>query len=181
MGAMMQRNLEEITRVVAQFEDDHPLRKAYAVAEDDEPSTTQPHTPREFDMSTQDRYMDARLAGIESKLDARMDALERFQEQAEARRERHTTEAEARSGRAEARLEKAIESFKADNKTTRWTVIGTGIAVVSLIAAIMIGLLTAFQQTVGEQGAWLRQSVERIEAKIEAPAPAAAAREPSAE
>lgn len=115
-----------------------------------------------LDMASQDRFIDARLEGIEAKLDARMDALQRFQEQADARAER-----------AVERVEKAVERAEASNRSTRWTVIGTGVAVIGLVATILYGNLTAFQQTVSDQGAWLRQSVERIESKVEArPAPA---------
>lgn len=107
-------------------------------------------------MSTQDRYIDARLEGIEAKLDARMEALQRFQEQADARAEKSVE-----------RVEKAVERAEASNRSTRWTVIGTGLAVIGLVATILYGNLTAFQQTVSDQGAWLRQSVERIESKVE--------------
>ncbi|MBY6030011.1 hemolysin XhlA family protein [Halomonas sp. DP8Y7-1] len=108
------------------------------------------------DMSTQDRYIDARLEGIEKKLDARMEALQRFQEQADVRAEK-----------AVERVEKAVERAEASNRSTRWTVIGTGLAVIGLVATILYGNLTAFQQTVSDQGAWLRQSVERIESKVD--------------
>lgn len=120
------------------------------------------------EMSSQDRYIDARLAGIESKLDARMEAMQRFQETAEARMER-----------AEDRMERAVERVESGSRATRWTVVGTGIAIIGLVATILYGTLTAFQQTIDEQGeamrqavseqsAWLRQGVERIESKVDA-------------
>ncbi|MGO3057000.1 MAG: hypothetical protein ACTID3_08720 [Halomonas sp.] len=113
------------------------------------------------------RYIDTRLADIEDKLDIRMAAMQRFQEQADARFEK-----------AEGRFEASMSRVESSNRSTRWTVIGTGIAVVGLVATIMYGTLTAFQQTVSEQGeamrqnvseqgAWLRQSVERIEQRID--------------
>lgn len=141
-------------------------------------TTSSPNNPTSgVDMSTQDRYIDARLSGIESTLDARMAAMQRFQEQADARLEK----VEARFEKAEERFEASISRVESSNRSTRWTVIGTGIAVIGLVATVMYGTLTAFQQTVSEQGeamrqsvseqgAWLRQSVERIESTPAIPA-----------
>ncbi|WP_372614736.1 hypothetical protein [Halomonas sp.] len=118
-------------------------------------------------MSTQDRYIDARLAGIEKDLDNRLADMQR------------------QSDQADKRLDKGLADMRADGKMTRTTVITTSVAVVGLVAAILFGTLTAFQQTVSEQGeamrqsvseqsSWLRQSVDRIErlmGTIPAPAP----------
>lgn len=115
----------------------------------------------ESPVSNQDRYIDARLAGIEKDLDNRLADMQRQADQADKR------------------LDKALAEMRADGKMTRTTVITTSVGVVGLVAAILFGTLTAFQQTVSEQGeamrqsvseqsAWLRQSVDRIEQRVEA-------------
>lgn len=116
-------------------------------------------------MSTQDRYIDARLAGIESKLDARMEAMQRFQEQAEARMDRQTRESETRLADLYAKTEARMDVLHADNKGLRvhlWAAVLTAVLGFAGVAALM-------QSTVVEQGAWLRDSVNRIEQRIETP------------
>ncbi|WP_445012194.1 hypothetical protein [Vreelandella stevensii] len=129
---------------------------------------------QEPNMSQQDRYIDARLAGIESKLDARMEALQRFQEQAEARAERNARDAETRMTQAvkdaEDRMtqlylktDERMDALHADNKGLRvhlWAAVLTAVLGFAGVAALM-------QSTVSEQGAWLRQSIERIEQRVD--------------
>lgn len=134
------------------------------------------------DMSTMDRYIDARLTGIESKLDARMEAMQRFSEQADARMERQAKEAEARNRALIAEMkEDAKEAAQETRQASRRTVLNVWMAALTTIlgaGAILLASVTAFQSsvsavqgTVAEQGAWLRDSVNRIEQRIEAPPP----------
>lgn len=106
------------------------------------------------------RYIDTRLADIEAKLDIRMAAMQRFQEQSEARLERQVKEAEHRMG-------KAVSDVKTDSKTTRVTVVTTAIGSVIAMGGLVAAIVFSFQATVSEQGAWLRQSVDRIEQRID--------------
>lgn len=109
------------------------------------------------------RYIDTRLADIEAKLDIRMAAIQRYQEQADARVERQIKEAESR-------MEKAVSDVKTDSKTTRVTVVTTAIGSVIAMGGLVAAIVFSFQATISEQGAWLRQSVERIEQRAQ-PAP----------
>jgi hypothetical protein len=113
-------------------------------------------------MSQQDRYIDARLAGIESTLDARMEAMQRFQEQAESRFERATQQ--LHTDFKEARTELAKES-EATRRHSTHVAIGT---VAGVLAAVGLGMAVAVSW-IGDQSAWLRDSVNRIEQRIEAP------------
>lgn len=120
------------------------------------------HSPKYGDssMNSQDRYIDARLAGIESKLDARMEALQRFQEQAESRfqrvSERHETDIalarqQIHQEFKDARSEMAADA-KANRKHSTQVAIGTVagvLAAIALVAAVTIGWIT-------EQGSYAK-------------------------
>lgn len=147
-------------------------------------------------LSQQNRYLDARLEGIEGRLDARMEAMQRYQEQADSRMEQSRKESEARfsawNQAAEARFEKAEqriddrvgEVLQEMRETRRHVSVMSattiGVTVGSVIAALAVAV-TLMASQINEQGAWLRQSVERIEASIEQrSAPAVSDPEPQA-
>lgn len=160
---------------------------------DDQPDTDGENGPNAAvsdDMSNTDRYIDARLAGIESKLDARADAMQRFTEQAEARMERFSEQAEARNAKSEERFERitrqlhedfigARQEMVAESKATRRhvsimsaTTIGAVLAGFAIIATLSVGWMS-------DQSAWLRDSVNRIEQRIDAPPTQAAPAPPA--
>lgn len=123
-------------------------------------------------MSSQDRYIDARLEGIESKLDARMEAMQRFQEQAEARLERARQESDARFEKAEERFDSRVGEVLQEMRETRrhvsvMSATTIGVTVGSVIAALAVAV-TLMASQINEQGAWLRDSVNRIEQRVEA-------------
>lgn len=94
---------------------------------------------QEHDMSQQDRYIDARLTGIESKLDARMEALQRFQEQAENRFKEAESRFERASDRHSAEISLLSQKFDARFDETRrhTTMVGIGVfAVIAIIAGL---------------------------------------------
>lgn len=112
---------------------------------------------REFSMTSQDRYIDARLTGIESKLDARMEAMQRFSEQSEARNrelieriEHQAEQSEKRFKEAESRFERASDRHSAevsllsqkfdarfDETRRHTTMVGIGVfAVIAIIAGL---------------------------------------------
>lgn len=129
-----------------------------------------PHKAASDNMSTTDRYIDARLAGIESKLDARMEAMQKFTEQAEKRNQ----------GLIDELKQDARQASKETQQAAKRTVLNTWMASLTTIlgvGAILLASVTAFQSsvsavqgTVAEQGAWLRDSVSRIEQRTEAQA-----------
>lgn len=111
-------------------------------------------------MNQNDRYLDARLEGIEKKIDARLDAMQRIQDQADAR-----------TARLEQDLLRSVGDIKADNKNLRMVVITSTLTVVLTVLGLFIGFVQISQSTIAEQNAWLRQSVDRIESSVAAPAP----------
>lgn len=145
---------------------------------------------REDAMSTQDRYIDARLNSIEDKLQTN---LERTRERQDAdaawtkdiitRMERQSEQAEARFEKAGERFEEAERRFDArvgevlqEMRETRrhvsvMSATTIGVTVGSVIAALAIAA-TFMAGQMSDQGAWLRDSVNRIEAKVESQAPA---------
>lgn len=118
-------------------------------------------------MSIQDRYIDARLAGIEDKLDARMEAMQRFQEQADARMREDHAKAEARFERAEERIDARVSELAEEMRTTRRHASAMSLATIAAVVATLAIAGTFITSQFSEQGAWLRDSVNRIEQRIE--------------
>lgn len=94
------------------------------------------HKSEHEEMSTQDRYIDARLAGIESKLDARMDAMQRFQEQAEARFQRATERHETDIALTRQQIHEEFRDARKHSTNTAWATVGGVFAVMAVIVAL---------------------------------------------
>ena len=97
-------------------------------------------TPKEHTdsdpMTTQDRYIDARLAGIESKLDARMDAMQRFQEQAEQRFQRSTERHETDIALTRQQIHEEFRDARKHSTNTAWATVGGVFAVMAVIVTL---------------------------------------------
>ncbi|MGP5325954.1 hypothetical protein [Vreelandella sedimenti] len=109
--------------------------------------------PGEHSMSTQDRYVDARLAGIESKLDARVESMQRFQEQADARFERITDRLYDEITGLRNDVTKESENSRRHATTTAWaTVAGVfaGFAIVIAVAGYWISEQGSYAKSYGE-------------------------------
>lgn len=122
-------------------------------------------------MSTQDRYIEMRLSGIESKLDARMEAMQRFQEQAEARFQRATERHETDIALArqqihqefkDARLEMASES-QANRKHSTQVALGTVAGVLAAFALVV----TVAVGWIGEQGGYSEMRLNQLQSEQE--------------
>ena len=111
------------------------------------------HRTGEYAMSSQDKYIDARLAGIESKLDARLDAMQRFQEQADSRFERITDRLYDEISGLRSDVSKESESSRRHATTTAWaTVAGVfaGFAIVIAVAGYWISEQGSYAKSYGE-------------------------------
>lgn len=110
------------------------------------------HQAGDHSMSTQDRYVDARLAGIESKLDARMEAMQRFQEQADSRFERITDRLYDEISGLRSDVNKESENSRRHATTTAWaTVAGVfaGFAIVIAVAGYWISEQGSYAKSYG--------------------------------
>jgi len=87
-------------------------------------------------MSTQDKYIDARLAGIESSLDARMSAMQRFQEQAEQRFQRSTERHETDIALTRQQIHEEFRDARKHSTNTAWATVGGVFAVMAVIVAL---------------------------------------------
>ncbi|WP_146804514.1 hypothetical protein [Bisbaumannia pacifica] len=121
-------------------------------------------------LSQQDRYLDARLEGIESKLDARMEAMQRFQEQAEARfqkAEDRFYQAEERFSGEVAALHQTIntrfdEARRHSTHVAIATVAGV-VAAVGLSLAVAVGWISeqgSYAQSYGETQVEIQRAAE---------------------
>lgn len=114
-------------------------------------------------MSTQDRYVDARLAGIESKLDARMESMQRFQEQSDARFERITDRLYDEITGLRSDVTKESDSSRRHATTTAWaTVAGVfgGFAIVIAIAGYWISEQGSYAKSYGETQVEIHRAAE---------------------
>lgn len=139
-------------------------------------------------LADSDRYIDARLDSIEEKLQTnlertreRQDADAAWTKDMIARMERQAEQAETRFEKAGERFELAEQRFDAkvgevlqEMRETRrhasvmsLTTVGAVIGALAIAATFIVGQMS-------DQGAWLRDSVNRIEAKVERQAPASA-------
>ncbi|MBY5984423.1 hypothetical protein KUW18_10010 [Halomonas sp. DP5Y7-2] len=121
-------------------------------------------------MDRQDRYIDARLEGIEAKLDARMEAMQRFNEQADernrdliSRMERQAEQAEGRMSRDFQKLDDRVNTLHDDNRSLRRHVWGAVLTTVLGFAGIVALLQASMGNTISEQGAWIRQNIDRAD------------------
>ena len=134
-------------------------------------SSTSNEHPDSDPMTTHDRYIDAHLAGIEKKLDARMEAMQRFQEQAEARFQRATERHETDIALArqqihqefkDARLEMASES-QANRKHSTQVALGTVAGVLAAFALVV----TVAVGWIGEQGGYSEMRLNQLQSEQE--------------
>lgn len=136
-------------------------------------------------MTHQDRYIDSRLAAIEGKLDARLDAMQRFQDQAENRNSELIERIERQSDKAESRFKRATERHETDlalarqqinqefsdarkhATTTAWaTVAGVfaGFAIIAALVGYWVSEQGSYAKSYGEaQVEMERASDERAE------------------
>lgn len=119
------------------------------------------------EMNNQDRYIDARLAGIEGKLDARMDAMQRFQEKAEDRFQRATDQHERDVAAAKQQIQ---DEFKEARKHATQVAIGTiagVLAAFALVVAVAVGWISdqgSYAKSYGENQVQMQQAAgERAE------------------
>ncbi|MGJ8513103.1 hypothetical protein R84981_002803 [Carnimonas sp. R-84981] len=113
-----------------------------------------------------------RYARRTAEAEARMD---KQRQEAESRMERQCKEADERfsAQRKEDKdhLDSALSEMRADNKSTRSTVITTAItsslAIIFGVAGLVGVAVSSFQSTVSEQGSWMRQSIDRQDARQE--------------
>ena len=118
-------------------------------------------------MSTQDRYIDARLTGIESKLDARMEAMQRFQEQAESRFLRATERHETDLALARQQIHEEFRDARKHATNTAWATVGGVLAAIALLVGIggyWISEQGSYARSYGETQAELQEAAsERSE------------------
>ena len=95
------------------------------------------HSSEHEEMSTQDRYIDARLAGIESKLDARMDAMQRFQEQAEQRFQRSTERHETDIALTRQQIHEEFRDARKHSTNTAWATVAGVFAGFAIVIALV--------------------------------------------
>lgn len=121
----------------------------------------------EAEMSQQDRYIDARLVGIESKLDARMEAMQRFSEQSEVRNremieriERQTEQSEKRFESTTDRLYTEMSGLRSDvmheSINSRRHATQVAIATVASVAAVVALIVTIAGYWISEQGSYAK-------------------------
>lgn len=121
-------------------------------------------------MSTHDRYIDARLEGIEKTLDARIEAMQRFSEQADernrdliSRMEGQATQVEERMRVDFQKLDKRVDALHDDHKGLRKHIWGAVLTTVIGVAAIVALMQSSMEAVISEQGAWIRQNVDRAD------------------
>ncbi|QFT84938.1 hypothetical protein FIU88_08115 [Halomonas sp. THAF12] len=148
-----------------QQEDDELARLAAFVARDAVPKKRRA-THEDAPMNATDRHIE----GIEKKLDARMEAMQRFNEQADernrdliARMERQAEQAEGRMSQDFQKLDDRVDALHADNKSLRKHVWGAVLTTVLGFAGIVALMQTSMDNTISEQGAWIRQNVDRAD------------------
>lgn len=124
---------------------------------------------------------EARLTSMEKVLAAHIESLHRLHEQtdrhmlkaidslrgdvlkAEDHLARYTEAADRKTQESDAQISRALDRVFADGKFTRWSIAGLGLSLIGLFIAVV----SLLQGTIDQQGAWLRQSVDRIERQIE--------------
>ena len=121
-------------------------------------------------MTTQDLHIETRLVGIEKNLDSRMDAMQRYQEAAdqraresEARAERLSRDAEERQEKSILRIENTVAEMRKESRGIKRAVrtAAWGAALTAVLG--FAGVAALIQNTVNEQGAWVRQNIDRAD------------------
>lgn len=118
-------------------------------------------------MASEKDYLDARLEAVQGRIDERLAAMKELSADADKRLHAALDRSDNNKDKLEKRMELQTTSILSDNKQTRWTLVAIAVAIIVGVAGSNWAMVTAFQQTVSEQGAWMRQSVERIESRSE--------------
>lgn len=82
------------------------------------------------------RYIDTRLADIEDKLDIRMAAMQRFQEQAEQRFQRSTERHETDVALTRQQIHEEFRDARKHSTNTAWATVGGVFAVMAVIVGL---------------------------------------------
>ncbi len=110
------------------------------------------------EMNHQSRYIDARLAGIEGKLDARIEAMQRFQEQAEARfqraTERHETDIALARQQIHQEFKDARVGMASESQTNRKHSTQVALGTVAGVLAAFALVVTVAVGWISEQGGY---------------------------